>query len=138
MTSRAARFSICSPRWWPNPWWWRRRWRAEARYRLLATIRDYAREKLEEAGETVRLRDRHLDLFVWRAEKTAAKLIDPYQQIWFSWLDGQHDNIRAALAWALESGRIESGLRIARLTTSGYNQAANTILWACVRRFHGK
>ncbi|MEZ4770196.1 MAG: LuxR C-terminal-related transcriptional regulator [Caldilineales bacterium] len=87
--------------------------RAEARYRLLATIRAYAREKLDEAGETVRLRDRHLDLFVWRAEETAQKLIGPYQQIWFSWLDGEHDNIRAALAWALESGRIESGLRIA-------------------------
>ncbi len=87
--------------------------RAEARYRLLATIHDYALEKLNDAGETERLRDRHLDLFVWRAEETAPKLIGPYQQTWFAWLDAEHDNIRAALAWALERRHIEAGLRIA-------------------------
>ena len=35
--------------------------RAQARYRLLETIREYALEKLEEAGETAALRDRHLE-----------------------------------------------------------------------------
>lgn len=87
--------------------------RSEARYRLLATIRDYALEKLTEAGEAVRLRDRHLDLFVWRTEQTAPKLTGQYQQVWFMWLEGEHDNIRAALGWALENQRIEAGLRLA-------------------------
>lgn len=87
--------------------------RSEARYRLLATIREYAHEKLDAAGEAVNLRDRHLELFVWRAEETAPKLIGPHQQIWFAWLDAEHDNIRAALAWALERRRIAEGLRIA-------------------------
>ena len=87
--------------------------RAQARYRLLETIREYAREKLDEAGETVQLCDRHLDLFLGRAEEAAPKLNEAYQQLWLNWLEGEHDNLRAALAWALESGQIEAGLRIA-------------------------
>jgi predicted ATPase/DNA-binding NarL/FixJ family response regulator len=87
--------------------------RAQARYRLLETIREYALEKLDESGETDRLRDRHLELFLARAEEAAPKLGDAYQQLWLNWLEGEHDNLRAALAWALESGRIEPGLRIA-------------------------
>jgi predicted ATPase/DNA-binding NarL/FixJ family response regulator len=87
--------------------------RAQARYRLLETIREYALEKLNQAGEAARLRDRHLDLFLARAEEAAPKLGDAYQQLWLNWLEGEHDNLRAALAWSLEGGRIEAGLRIA-------------------------
>ena len=87
--------------------------RTQARYRLLETIREYALQKLEEAGETGRLRDRHLDLYLARAEEAAPKLGDAYQQLWLNWLEGELENLRAALVWALESGRIEEGLRIA-------------------------
>jgi non-specific serine/threonine protein kinase len=87
--------------------------RAQARYRLLETIREYALEQLDAAGEAGRLRHRHLDLFLARAEEAAPKLFDAYQQLWLNWLEGEHDNLRAALAWAIESGRIEAGLRIA-------------------------
>ncbi len=87
--------------------------RSQARYRLLETIREYALEKLEEAGETAQLRDRHLDLFLARVEEAAPKLGEAYQQLWLNWLEGEHDNLRAALAWSLESGNIEAGLRIA-------------------------
>jgi DNA-binding NarL/FixJ family response regulator len=87
--------------------------KAQARYRFLETIREYALEKLAEAGETARLRDRHLDLFLARAEEAAPKLHDAYQHLWLNWLEGEHDNLRAALAWTLESGCIETGLRIA-------------------------
>ncbi|MBK9049895.1 MAG: hypothetical protein IPL78_02925 [Chloroflexi bacterium] len=77
--------------------------RPQARYRLLETIREYALEKLNEAGETPRLRDRYLNVFVARAEETAPKLTGPYQQMWFNWLETEHDNLRAALALTLES-----------------------------------
>ena len=87
--------------------------RSQARYRLLETIREYALEKLDEAGETARLRDRHLDLFLARVEDAAPKLGEAYQQLWLNWLEDEHDNLRAALAWSLESGRIAEGLRIA-------------------------
>ncbi len=87
--------------------------RAQARYRLLETIREYALEKLDESGETEFLRNRHLQLFLARAEEAAPKLGDAYQQLWLSWLEGEHDNLRAAMTWALESDQIEAGLRIA-------------------------
>ena len=87
--------------------------RAQARYRLLETIREYALVKLEEAGETRRLRDCHLDLFLARAEEAAPKLGEAYQQLWLTWLESEHDKLRTALAWSLESARIEEGLRIA-------------------------
>jgi non-specific serine/threonine protein kinase len=87
--------------------------RTQARYRLLETIRAYALERLEEAGEKAWLRDRHLELFLTRAEEAAPKLNEAYQQLWLNWLEGEHENLRAALAWALESGAVEAGLRIA-------------------------
>jgi predicted ATPase/DNA-binding CsgD family transcriptional regulator len=86
--------------------------RTQARYRLLETIREYALEKLEEVGQKERLRDRHLDWFLAQAEEAAPKLIDTYQQLWLNWLEGEHDNLRAALAWSLSSDQIEAGLRI--------------------------
>jgi predicted ATPase/DNA-binding CsgD family transcriptional regulator len=85
----------------------------QARYRLLESIREYALEKQNELGEAPRLRDRHLDLFVLRAEETAPKLQGPFQHLWLNWLEGELDNIRAALAWSLESRRVEAGLRLA-------------------------
>ena len=87
--------------------------RAQARYRLLETIREYALEKLAEVDEVTRMRNRHLDLFLARAEEAAPRLHDVYQQLWLNWLEGEHDNLRAALAWTLECGRIEAGLCIA-------------------------
>src|SRR6266498_1137630 len=88
--------------------------RAEARYRLLETIREYALEILKEADEITHLRNRHLDFFVARTEEIARKLQrSSYQGLWFNWLDGELDNIRAALDWAMESGQVEAGLRLA-------------------------
>jgi predicted ATPase/DNA-binding CsgD family transcriptional regulator len=86
--------------------------RTQVRCRLLETIREYLMEKLDEASETATWRDRHLYLFLGRAEEAAPKLNDAYQKLWLNWLEGEHDNLRAALAWSLESGQIEAGLRI--------------------------
>ena len=87
--------------------------RGEARYALLETIRQYAHEKLLAAGEWSALHDRHLECFLQLAEATLPKLRGQYQHLWLNWLEGDYDNIRAALAWSLESERIEAGLRIA-------------------------
>ena len=87
--------------------------RAHARYRLLETIREYALEKLSQAGEMDQLYNRHLDLFLVRAEEASPKLTDAYQKLWLNWLESEHDNLRAAMEWSLASNRIEDGLRIA-------------------------
>ncbi|HLF74781.1 MAG TPA: LuxR C-terminal-related transcriptional regulator [Anaerolineales bacterium] len=92
--------------------------RGEARYALLETIRQYGQEKLIDSGEWTVIRDRHLQCYLKLSEETDPKLRGEYQRLWLNWLDTEYDNIRAALAWAVEGGRQESsrvsaGLRIA-------------------------
>jgi len=88
--------------------------RAEARYRLLDTIREYAFEKLREAGEVAHFRDRYLEFFVARSEEIAPKLQgSSYQGLWLNWFVGELDNLRSALDWSLESGQVTAGLRLA-------------------------
>jgi predicted ATPase/DNA-binding CsgD family transcriptional regulator len=85
---------------------------SEARYRLLETIRQYAQEKLKASGDWVSAHDHYLACFLQLTEEVAPKLREPYQQLWFNWLETENDNIRVALAWALEQQRVEAGLRI--------------------------
>ncbi|MCB0097408.1 MAG: hypothetical protein KDE46_16875, partial [Caldilineaceae bacterium] len=89
---------------------------SEARYRLLETIRQYAQEKLkastEVSTEWCDAHDRYLASYVRITEEIAPKLREQYQQLWFNWLETENDNIRAALSWAVEQGRIEEGLRM--------------------------
>lgn len=72
------------------------------RYRLLETVRQYAREKLAAAGEAPRFRTRHREWFLSLAETGARFLQGPQQKPWLDRLDGERDNFRAALDWAIE------------------------------------
>jgi non-specific serine/threonine protein kinase len=73
-------------------------------YRLLETIRQYAREKLLETEEAERTRDRHLDYYLKLAVEADPKLRGPEQLAWLAWLEAEHDNLRAALAWGAGPG----------------------------------
>jgi tetratricopeptide (TPR) repeat protein len=79
---------------------------------LLETIRQYAREKLAEAEDSARLRDRHLDYFLELAEQSERKLRGREQKKWLSRLEKEYDNLRVALEWSLQS-RPALGLRMA-------------------------
>ena len=96
--------------------------RDEARYSLLATIRQYGQEKLISSGEWSVIHDRHLQFFLELSEETDTKLRGEHQQLWLNWLDAEYDNIRAALAWAVEGGRLDNNRVSAglRITTSLY------------------
>jgi predicted ATPase/DNA-binding CsgD family transcriptional regulator len=85
----------------------------EARYSLLQMIREYAHEQLLASEDWSATRDRHLECFLKLAEETAPKLVEGYQQTWLDWLEAEYANFRIALEWAIESGRIADGLRIA-------------------------
>jgi len=85
----------------------------ETRYRLPETIRQYARDKLFEAGEAAQLRDRHLEFFLRFAEEAEPKLHGSEQLTWFNILETEHDNFRTALDWANASGPVQEGLRLA-------------------------
>jgi predicted ATPase/DNA-binding SARP family transcriptional activator len=84
----------------------------EPRFSMLEIVRDYALEQLTASGEDGELRRRHLDHFVDFAEEAEPKLADREQIAWFARLEDEHDNIRAALAYARESGDGESALRL--------------------------
>ena len=85
-----------------------------ARYRMLESIRDYARDRLQERGETVAVRVRHRDYFLKLAEDAEPHLEGGHDQpAWLRQLELEHDNLRAALGWSLEEGvGTESDLRL--------------------------
>jgi predicted ATPase/DNA-binding SARP family transcriptional activator len=85
----------------------------ETRYGLLETIREYAREKLREAGEEDSLRSRHLEFFVNMAETVEFKLEGVNQKVWLDRLEKEIDNLRTSLDWALEHEEIDPALRLA-------------------------
>jgi non-specific serine/threonine protein kinase len=83
------------------------------RYGMLETVRQYGMQQLERAGETVLLRDRHLAWCVLVAERAASALLGAEQIAWLARLDREHDNLRAAMQWALDRGLTTLGLRVA-------------------------
>jgi predicted ATPase/DNA-binding SARP family transcriptional activator len=85
---------------------------ANTRYGMLETIREYAREKLDQSGETERLRQRHRDFFIAFAEQAEPKLKGGEQFEWLDRLEIEHENLRAAWDCAIESDT-ESALRLA-------------------------
>ncbi len=86
---------------------------AETRCRMVETIRQYARDRLVESGEAEAQRECHLDYFLNLAKQAEPKLVTADQALWLDRLDVEHDNLRAALDWSFESGRIEAALQLA-------------------------
>jgi hypothetical protein len=86
---------------------------AETRYRLLETIRQYAQDKLLESGEVEQARSRHLHYYLHVADAADPQLRSADQLEWLARLEAEHDNLRAALKWAVASEDAESGLRLA-------------------------
>jgi predicted ATPase/class 3 adenylate cyclase len=83
----------------------------ETRYRMLETIRQYAREKLLEAGSSEIIRDKHLAYFVKLVEQAEPELYRSNQVFWLNKLDDELDNLRLALEWAVASN-VRAGLKI--------------------------
>lgn len=81
---------------------------AEPRFLMLATIRAYAIETLEEAGETAALREVHARYFLDLAERAAPELTGAGQTGWWDKLAREHENFRAALDWAEARARATS------------------------------
>ncbi|OGO38370.1 MAG: hypothetical protein A2W35_03935 [Chloroflexi bacterium RBG_16_57_11] len=84
----------------------------QARYALLETIRQYARDKLIESGETAAMRDRHFDYFLQITGQAAPGLLGSQAFEWFDRLAADYDNLRAAIEWGQE-GRPEDTLLLA-------------------------
>lgn len=76
----------------------------EPRFDMLQTIRDYALEKLAESGETATLRGAHGDYFAREAMEKWAHMMGENALERLAYLEAEHDNYRAAIAWGLEPG----------------------------------
>ena len=85
----------------------------EARYHLLETLRQYALERLRDAGEEPAIRDRHLAWLVGRLQ-----VPDPIHGVadepaWLAQVALEYANCRAALEWAARTPAAARGLRLA-------------------------
>jgi tetratricopeptide (TPR) repeat protein len=81
-------------------------------FRLLETIRQYARERLAESGEAAATQARHRAWYVALAEQAGPAVRGAQQKLWLDRLQAEHENLRLALASALEND-LESALRLA-------------------------
>jgi predicted ATPase/class 3 adenylate cyclase/tetratricopeptide (TPR) repeat protein len=86
---------------------------AEPRYTMLETIRAYALECLAASGVADAARRQHAAHYLALAEMAQTHLHGRERGAWLERLEMEHDNLRAALAWALDSGDREIGARIA-------------------------
>lgn len=87
----------------------------EARYRQLETVRQYARDRLLEAGEAKDALRRHRDWYLAMVARAEPEFFRGAESAdWLKRLDREHDNLRAALQWSLdEPGEEREGLHLA-------------------------
>lgn len=83
------------------------------RYHLQDSVRHYARERLLASGEQGTLLTRHLTWCMALAEEAEPQLQGPAQAEWLRRLTVEHDNLREALAFALEGGSGDAAVRLA-------------------------
>jgi predicted ATPase len=85
----------------------------ESRLRMLETIHEYAREKLEESGERDVLEPRFIAYFSRLVELAEPELYGPNQRRWFDRVEQEYVNIRAALSFLYDRREYVNGLRLA-------------------------
>ena len=83
------------------------------RYMMLESIRQYAREKLLEAGLEDLIIQKHLDYFLRLAETADEKIRSLEQFVWLEFLEDEHDNLTSAMEMALSSSTtLEKGCEL--------------------------
>jgi predicted ATPase len=76
--------------------------REESRYESLETIREFARERLDEVADGDEIRRRHAEHYLSVALETQPELVRREQRSFLDRLEADHDNFRAALSWLLD------------------------------------
>lgn len=84
------------------------------RFNFLETIHEFAREKLQQSGEEIEIRNRHLTYFCRMAEQFELEIEGQNQMAWLNRCETEHNNMRAALDWSLKEGAdLRMGTRLA-------------------------
>ena len=99
------------------------------RYRMLGTIKEYAADRLAEAGESDLARQAHLGYFTELTESAEPHLRRAEQLAWLARLKADHDNISAAMRGAIAAGQAQAAMRLAA--------AAGWYWWLGGRRSEG-
>jgi predicted ATPase/DNA-binding XRE family transcriptional regulator len=90
----------------------------EPRFTMLQTIREYAAERLRSSGEAKEAQRKHAMYYLALAEAAQPETSGRLDGVeWWSKLlrrlEGEHDNLRAALGWAVQNREAETGARLA-------------------------
>jgi len=70
-----------------------------SRFGMLATIREYALERLEESGELPEIRRRHASYYLGLVRSAECAYHSQDQGLWLDELEREYDNLRAVLDW---------------------------------------
>lgn len=85
----------------------------QVRYSMLQVIREFGFQCLDEAHESAPIRQAHAGYFKQFSGTAEQHLSGAEQATWLNTLETEHDNLRAALAWAREQCEAEFGLNLA-------------------------
>jgi DNA-binding CsgD family transcriptional regulator len=105
---------------------------ATTRYLLYETIRQFAQDRLADAGERERARDAHAAHFGHRAAEEWERWNGPGWRDAVDWVELELDNLRAGYRWSVEQSQIEVATDIAaHAALMGFSvQLFETIAWA--------
>lgn len=81
------------------------------RYDMLDVVREYANQRLAQAGEADEIGSRHALHYLTLAEEAEPNLVQAGHQDWFRLLDTERANLRRALTWAIGRGETVLALR---------------------------
>ena len=82
----------------------------EPRLGMLETVREYALERLTESPDWEVVRHRYEDLFAALALRSAGEIMGTDQKAWADRLEGERDNLRAAIQRLADDGLTERAL----------------------------
>jgi predicted ATPase/DNA-binding XRE family transcriptional regulator len=81
-------------------------------FRMQEVVREFARERLEESGESLTIRNAHAAYYLDFTERANVGLTGPQQGAWLARLIADESNFTTALEFAIEQQDAESALRI--------------------------
>jgi predicted ATPase len=83
------------------------------RLSMLQVVREFALEQLEQSDNALAVHQAHAASFQALGAEAEPHLWGVGQVEWVRRLEGEHDNLRAALGWLRDHGKVESALRLA-------------------------
>jgi predicted ATPase/DNA-binding CsgD family transcriptional regulator/DNA-binding XRE family transcriptional regulator len=81
-------------------------------FRMLETVREFALEQAIEAEQSSGFRRRHAAYYLELGEQAQPNFSSVDAPRWLLRLEAEHDNLRAALGWALEEHDADSAVRL--------------------------